>query len=510
MIHALTAESARAAEERAVAERDVTIAELMERAGAAVAREIERRSSHGPVAIVCGHGNNGGDGWVAARELLTAGREVMVFAPADPETMSGEAGEAARAAVEAGVSLTELGDRSLAPDELGGYPVVVDALFGVGFSGAVRPPFATWIAAINASAGFVVSVDVPSGVDASTGATGEHAVRADLTVTFSAPKVGSILYPGAGHVGELHVVDIGIPREYCGAPGDPEVWDSGEYRSLLPRPAPDAHKNTRGRVLIVAGSGAFPGAAALAAMGAQRMGAGYVTVAVPESVVPVLQSKLTSAIVMGLPENPSQTLASKVTDAVVDIAQEFDAVVLGPGMTVAHGAVHVARALVGALDVPLVVDADGLNALVDTVDTVIGRDAPTIITPHPGELARLLGTTPAAVQADRLTYGRELSGARLACVLKGAHTLVSGRGRQVVTLAGNPGLATAGTGDVLAGMAGALLAQGLEPFEASVLSAYLHARAGDHASAALTTLSVVAEDVPGHLPAAIRELDSTI
>lgn len=510
MIHALTAASAKTAEERAVAQNGVTLSGLMERAGGAVAQEVERRSSHGSIAVICGGGNNGGDGWVAARELVDAGREVIVFTASAPDAVLGIAGEAARGVADAGITVVELGDTSLEPEAFEDFAVVVDALFGVGFSGEVRPPFTTWIKAVNASSALVVSVDVPSGVDASTGATGVHSVRADVTVTFSAPKLGTILYPGADLVGELVVADIGIPWEYLGSPGDPEVWDAGDYRALLPRPAPDAHKNSRGRVLLVAGSGAFPGAAALAAMGAQRMGAGYVTVAVPESVVPVLQSKLTSAIVMGLPENPSHTLASRVIDAVIDIAREFDAVVLGPGMTVAHGAVHVARALVGALGLPLVVDADGLNALVDTVDTVTGRGAPTIITPHPGELARLLGTTSAAVQADRLFYGRELSGPRLACILKGAHTLVSGRERQVVTLAGNPGLATAGTGDVLAGMAGALLAQGLEPFEAGALAAYLHARAGDHASAALTTLSVVAEDVPAYLPAAIRELDSSI
>jgi ADP-dependent NAD(P)H-hydrate dehydratase / NAD(P)H-hydrate epimerase len=348
VIYALTAASARAAEERAVAEGGVTLAGLMDRAGAAVAREVEHRSSDGPVAVVCGGGNNGGDGWVAARELAEAGREVTVFTTVPPDALPGIAGEAARTAIAAGVAVVEPRDAAPEPGAFDGCAVVVDALFGVGFGGEVRPPLAEWIEAVNASPALVLSVDVPSGVDASTGAIGSCVVRADVTVTFSAPKVGAVLYPGADYAGELHVADIGIPQAYSGAPGDLEIWDAGDYRALLPRPAPDAHKNSRGRVLVVAGSGAFPGAAALTAMGAQRMGAGYVTVAVPESVVPVLQSKLTSAIVMGLPENPSHTLASKVTDAVIDIAREFDAVVLGPGMTVAHGAVHVARALVSA------------------------------------------------------------------------------------------------------------------------------------------------------------------
>lgn len=510
MIHALTVESARAAEERAVCESGVTLADLMERAGIALAREVERRAPYGSVAVVSGRGNNGGDGWVAAAELVAAGREVRVFTPVAADALGGIAGDAARRATEGDVDVVVVGDEPLEPRALADEAAIVDALFGIGLSGEVRPPYGTWIEAMNAAEGLVVAADVPSGVDASTGMVAGHAVRADVTVTFSAPKVGTIVYPGAEYAGELMVADIGVPREFCGGSGDPEIWDAEDYRALLPKPEPNAHKDTRGRVLVVAGSGAFPGAAALAAMGAQRMGAGYVSVAVPVSIASVLQSRLASAVVIGLPENPSRTLASRVIDTVLDVAREYDAVVLGPGMTVAHGAIHVARALVGALDTPLVIDADGLNALVETVETITDRTAFTVITPHPGELARLLDTDTAAVQADRLSYGRELSGPRLACVLKGAHTVVSGRGRQVVTLAGNPGLATAGTGDVLAGMTGALLAQGLEPLEAGALAAYLHGRAGDHATAELTELSLIAEDVPAYLPAAIRELEDTI
>ncbi len=509
MIYALSAERARQAEERAIAETGVDLRTLMERAGSSIAEEVGCRAPYGPITVVAGAGNNGGDGWVAARVLTAARREVTVFTPRSPEDLDGLVREVALAAADAGVAVHVAGDEPLEAGALAESAVVIDALFGTGFTGPLKAPYATWIEAMNATDALVVSADLPSGVDATTGAVGEHVVRADVTVAFSAPKIGTIVYPGAEYAGELTIADIGIPWGLLGEPGDPELWDAGDYRSLLPTPAPDSHKNSRGRVLVVAGSGAFPGAAALAAMGAQRMGAGYVTVAVPDSVVGVVQSKLTSAVVMGLPENPSRTVASKVIDAVLDVARDFDAVVLGPGMTVAHGAVHVARALVSALDVPIVLDADGLNAFVDSVETVTDRSAPTVITPHPGELARLLGTTPATVQSDRLAFGRELSGPRLACILKGAHTVVSGRNRQVVTLAGNPGLATAGTGDVLAGMIGALLAQGLEPLEAGALGAYLHARAGDHAAAALTTLSVLAEDVPAYLPAAIRELDES-
>lgn len=506
MIYALTAEAARRAEERATGSGDLALAELMRRAGSAVAREVQLVAPYGAVAIVTGKGNNGGDGWVAARELHLHDRQVHVFTPVAPDGLDGIAGDAARLAVAASVPFTVLGDEPMEAGTLRDYATIVDALFGIGLALPVRQPYVTWLEAINAAEAVVVSVDMPSGVETDTGHVDDHAVEADVTVTFSAPKVGLLQYPGAGYAGRLAIADIGIPWEHIGDSGDPEVWEPGDYRAIVPRLPADIHKNERGRVLIVAGSGAYPGAAALAVMGAQRMGAGYVTVAVPESIAPILQTKLTSAVVLAMSENPSRTLASKVTEEIIDIARDYDAVVTGPGMTLAHGAVLVTRTLVSGLSAPLVLDADGLNAMVDAVDLIAGRQAPTVITPHPGELARLLDVTTAEVQSDRLSYGARLTAPRLACVLKGARTIVSGRARQVLTLSGGPALATAGTGDVLAGMVGALLAQGLEPLEAGALAAYVHGRAGDHAAAALSEMCVTAEDVPAFVPQAMREL----
>jgi len=505
VIYALTEQTARVAEERAVAELDVSLAELMQHAGRALAEEVSLRTPHGAIAVVAGKGNNGGDGWVAAEHLHRGGREVCVFTPEDPDALTGISGDAARATRAAGVTITVLPDE-MAFDALADFPVIIDALFGIGFRSPMRQPYLSWIEAMSASGATIVSADIPSGVEADTGAASGVAVQADFTVTFSAPKVGLVTYPGATHAGQMVVADIGIPWELLGGPGDVELWDASDYATLVPRPARDAHKNSRGRVLIVAGSGSFPGAAVLAAMGAQRMGAGYVTLAVPESIAPIVQGKLTSAVVVGLPENPSHTLASRVTEEILDVAREFDAVVLGPGMTVAHGAVLVARKLVSELAAPLVVDADGLNALVDAAGVLMARRAPTVVTPHPGELARLLDTTSAEIQADRLSYVSRLSGPRFACVLKGAHSVIAGRDRRIVNLSGGPALATAGTGDVLAGMIGALLAQGLEPLEAGVLGAYVHGRAGDLAADTLTEISVIAEDVPAYIPAAIAEL----
>lgn len=506
MIYALTEAAARRAEDRAVAEVGLSVEDLMRRAGAAVAREIETRVPYGAIAVLAGTGNNGGDGWVAARELAVRNRPTMVFTRVAPDELEGLPAIMAAEAVAGGVAVTVVGDDVMEPTGLAGYAVIVDALLGIGMSGSPREPLASWIDAVNASGASVVAVDVPSGVESDSGRVGERCVRADITVTFSSPKVGLLIHPGAEHAGDVRVADLGIPWELLGDVGDLELWGMDDYRSIMPRPHIDTHKNELGRVLIVAGSGAFPGAAALAATGAQRMGAGYVTVVVPESIAPILQTKLSSAVVVGLPENPSRTLASRVTEEILDMAKEYDAVVLGPGLTVAHGAVLVARNLVSELQVPLVVDADGLNALVDATDVLTARSSPTVITPHPGEAARLLGLTTAQVQSDRLGAGASLTGSYCASVLKGARTIVSGSGRQVVTMTGGPALSTAGTGDVLAGMIGSLLAQGLGPLEAGALGAYLHGRAGDHAANALGAPCVIAEDVPDYLSLAVREL----
>ncbi len=504
MIRALSVRAALEAERQAV-ERGIGLDELMRRAGGAVAREVAARRPDGEIVVVAGKGNNAGDGWVAARDLIAGGRSARVVSLVDPDALAEPAASAAREAISAGVPWILAVDPQGQAEAVRGASAVIDAVFGIGLSGAPGDPCASAIEAINSVGAYVVSVDVPSGVDADSGAVPGQAVGADATVTFTAPKSGLVMYPGAKHVGEVVVADIGVQTP-APVEGDLELWETADYAALLPEHPEDIHKNQRGRVLVVAGSRSFPGAAALAVMGAQRMGAGYVTLAVPESILPTLQAKLTSAVVVGLPENPSRTFASKVADAVLDLAREHDSVVMGPGLTVAHGAVLMVRRVVRELPRPLVLDADGLNALVDAVDVLAERPARTVITPHPGELARLLDVDVMDVQSDRLFYGSRLVSHSLTCILKGARTIVSGEGRQLATLAGNPGLATAGTGDVLSGMIGTLLAQDISPLEAGALGAYLHGRAGDLAASELSETCVMAEDVPAFLPGAVKEL----
>jgi NAD(P)H-hydrate epimerase len=503
MVRALTAEQARSVEDAAVA-RGTDLATFMRAAGAAVAAEIRSGSPEGAVVVLAGRGNNGGDGWVVARDLAAAGREVRVLSLAEPGSLGGIAGEAAQDAIAAGVVWSQAGGSIAA--ELSSAALVVDALLGTGATGPLRAPLDSWAEDVNRCGARVISVDLPTGVDSDTGVVVGAAIRADCTVTFTALKRGLVLFPGAEFAGEIVLVDIGIDSRFAELSGSPEVWSADEYAALLPRPRADAHKNDRGRVLVIAGSAAYPGAAVLAARGAQRAGAGYVTLAVPESVAPIAQAHLLSIPVVGLSQGRSHAFSSAALDKALQLARDYDAVVLGPGLTLADGAVVTARGLVAQLTVPLVIDADALNALVDARELLAQRTAPTVLTPHPGELGRLLGTSSESVQADRVAASTALAVASTAVVLKGAGTVISTAERQVINTSGTPALATAGSGDVLSGMVGTYLAQGLSPLTAGALAAYVHGRAGEAAASALTPYCVTAEDIPDYLSVAIAEL----
>lgn len=505
MLRVLTAEQSRTVELRAVGEAGVSLATLMERAGAAVAEEVAARAPVGRVVVLTGPGNNGGDGWVTAQRLYEQGRDVEVFAFATPEMLGGEAREAALRATSAGVRW-RIPPATPTPADFGEPAVIVDALLGTGAKLPLREPIGSWCASANASGAMVIAVDVPTGADSDSGVVADDAIHADLTVTFTAPKVGLVTYPAAASAGDLVVADIGIPAALADVEDAPEVWTDDDFSRLLQLPAPDAHKNERGRLLIIGGSGRYPGAAVLAALGAMRSGAGYVTLAVPEPIVPIAQSHVLAVPVVGLPAGRTKAFASTAAKVALDLAADYDAVVLGPGLTLADGAVAMARAVVAALGRPLLIDADALNALVDAPDLLEGRQAPTVMTPHPGELARLLGVPATSIQADRISSSSRLAAPHRAIVLKGAGTVVSNGSRRVILTSGTPALATAGTGDVLAGVIGALLAQGLDPLEAGALGAHLHARAGESAADELTTVCVTAEDVPDYLPHAVAGL----
>jgi ADP-dependent NAD(P)H-hydrate dehydratase / NAD(P)H-hydrate epimerase len=505
MRYALTAEQTRAAEAVAV-ERGATLRDLMEAAGLAVADEVGVRVPEGRVAVAAGSGNNGGDGWVCARVLHERGRDVIVVSVADPSKLADPAADAAREAIAAGVAYTLPSSPGEAVVEFGRAVCIVDALLGIGIRGEAREPAASLIAAIDDSDAVIISVDLPSGVDGDTGTAVGAAVAADATVTFSTLKAGCVLQPGAALSGHITVAEVGVPSDALAPVGAIEVWEDEDLAEVLPRPDILASKGTRGRVLIVGGAPGLTGAVCMAASSALRSGAGYVTVAVPAPSMKVVEIKLTAPVKRALPADASGALGPEAVEAVLDAARHADSVVLGPGLGRSGETVAAARELIRRLQLPLVIDADALFALGSDLSLVAHRTAPTVLTPHHGEAGRLLDLAVDAVEADRVDAVRALARGTCVALLKGPATLVAGRGRVAANATGGPGLATLGTGDVLAGVIGALLAQGAGPFDAAVLGAYLHGAAGDAASCELTPVCCTAEDVIGYLPEAFARL----
>jgi ADP-dependent NAD(P)H-hydrate dehydratase / NAD(P)H-hydrate epimerase len=482
----------RATDAWAIEERGIPGLELMERAGRGLADVVGDVQSSGPVAVVCGKGNNGGDGYVAARLLRDAGREVRVLAVAPIEELRGDA--------RANAERVE-GIESFDAARLDGCAVAVDALLGTGFSGTPHGPVAEAIGALTAAGLPVVAADVPSGVDASSGVVEGDAVRAAATATFAAAKPGLWINPGKAHAGTVRVIDIGIPE---GAPvdaADLALIDDAALLALLPSRAAGWTKFTSGHVLVAGGSRGLTGAPSLACEAAQRAGAGYVTACVPASQQPILAQRLLEVMTRALPDDDGAHTAAGV-DEVLELAKRGGALVVGPGIGRSDGAFAFARQLVARAEVAIVLDADGLNAHAGDLVALAGRAAPTILTPHEGELGRLLDVESSAVQARRLEHVRAAAAAAQAIVLlKGDDTLVARPDGFVAVSPGATGaLATAGTGDVLSGVLAAMLARELDPFTAACAGARLHARAGIHAAHEKGVDGVIARDVIEALP----------
>ena len=489
----------RAADSWAIDEQGIPSLQLMEAAGAAVAEAARDAAAVGPARVVCGKGNNGGDGLVAARHLAETGYEVeaVLLWPAGELSVDSSANlERFEGAVR------EVGAGEV-PGALEGSGVVVDAIFGTGFSGAPRAPADAAIEAINGCRAPVVAADIPSGIDASTGEAEGAAVEAAITVSFHAAKLGHWIAPGKAHAGELRVAEIGIPRE---APAEPAAGVIGdEVLAVAPRRQPNSTKFDSGEVMVVGGSRGLTGAVCMAAEAAIRVGAGYATVAVPADLESIFELKLTEVMSRGF-EGAEGRLASGSADAILEAAHRAAAVVLGPGLGRDEDSLDLARAVARGVAVPLLVDADGLNAHAERLDLIAQREAPTVLTPHAGELGRLLGRDSGEVSEHRLASAREAAERSSAIVvLKGDDTIVAEGERLAISRGGSPGLATAGTGDVLSGTIGALLARGMEPFAAACAGVHAHQRAGRLSAERLGSVeSVIATDVIGALPAALR------
>jgi ADP-dependent NAD(P)H-hydrate dehydratase / NAD(P)H-hydrate epimerase len=497
------ADGMRSADAWAIEERAVPSLELMEAAGSALADAALEVARSGPARIVCGKGNNGGDGLVAARRLAETGLEVETLLLSPAAELSGDA--------EVNLGRLPHEAREVGADEIGGAldgsGVVVDAIIGTGFQGAPRDPADEAIEAINSVDAPVVAADIASGVDASTGRVDGVAVEAAVTVTFHAAKLGHWIAPGKWHTGDLRVAEIGIPR---GAPGQPggglitgRVLDEAPHRDAR------STKFTSGQVLVVGGSRGLTGAVCLSATGATRAGAGYATVAVPADLEPIFEAKLTEVMSLGCP-GPGGRLGPEAAEPILEQAERAAAVVLGPGLGRSREAFALARILATKVEAPLVIDADALNAHAGELGALAERNAPTVLTPHAGELGRLLERDSDAVSARRLESAREAADtAGAIVVLKGDDSLVvEPDGRLAVNGLASPALATAGTGDVLSGILAALLARGMDPFAAVCAGVHLHARAGRIAARRLgASESVIAGDVIDAIAPALGGVD---
>ncbi len=486
----------RAVDAWAIERQGVPSLELMERAGLGLARATAGVAGTGPIRIVIGKGNNGGDGLVAARLLREDGHELDVLSVAPLDQLQGDA----RANLE---RLPGDGPLPFEPGALAGSGAIVDAMLGTGFSGEPREPVAGAIRAINAEDAPVVACDVPSGVDASSGEVLGDAVRARLTATFHGSKIGLHVEPGKTHAGEVLVVEIGVPR---GAPAPAAAGLISErVLALVPSRPRDGSKFSSGTVVVAGGAGGLTGAPTMAALAAQRTGAGYVQVAVPRSVALVLEMKLLEAMTHALPDEDEAHVPAGA-DRIEQLAERAGAIALGPGLGRSEGAQEFAREVARRVQKPLLIDADGLNAHAGRLDLLAGRPGPTVLTPHAGELARLLGTDSADIAAHRLARARtaaEESGCVV--VLKGDDSIVAAPGGPLAISPGaTPALATAGTGDVLSGIVATFLAKGLGAFEAAAAGVLAHARAGQVAAARHGADHTVAGDVIDALPEALR------
>jgi NAD(P)H-hydrate epimerase len=511
----LNTQQMREADRRTIDDVGIASLVLMENAGRQVVSAIEAAFDGFEtmrVSVLCGPGNNGGDGFVAARVLAARGIDVGVFLLGQAADVKGDARANLAILHALGQDVVEIGDASaweLHGATVLGADLIIDALFGTGLRGPLSGLAETIVSDVNASPRPVVAVDLPSGLSADGPDVPGPAIDAAMTVTFGAPKLPLTLPPAERLAGTLVVADIGIPESVIESLDGPriEVLTREHMRGLVEPRSDDSNKGDFGRVLVVAGSRGKTGAAHLSAMAALRSGAGLVTVATPASAAGIVASRGSEYMTIALDEDADGTVAASAVDAV--LAAHADVLAIGPGLGQSAGAGEFVRTLVERTGVPLVLDADGLNAFVGRADQLVGRDGiDIIITPHPGEMARLVGLSIDDVQANRLEVAREFAAThRVHVILKGHRTIVAGPdGSTFLNLTGNPGMATGGTGDVLTGMVAAWFGQLLDAESAAQLAVYLHGLAGDLAEADEGEVALIAGDIVARLGDAMLEL----
>ena len=495
----LLAEEMRALDRAAEEEIGIPGLVLMENAGRAVADAAEKllgNCCHKKIVIFAGKGNNGGDGSGAGRWLHNRGAEVTLVLAGAAEELSGSAADELQYFIACGLPVLEIKDyeeenlfaeienRALQAN------LIVDALLGTGFSGAMRPLFRRLCQCINRvrageDAGKVLAVDIPTGVNADTGAADPYAVRADATITMALPKLGLYLYPGASYAGEIQVADIGMPALLLQKADSSRILVTRELvKSMLPERPKNAHKGSVGRVVVAAGSCGYTGAAALSSFAAVKSGAGLVTLLTPENAREILAVKLTEVMVKGLPVQNLQPMRDEALELISEALEKADVLAIGPGFGTAEETGTLIREVLVVANVPCVIDADAITALQDHTELLSHMLAEKVLTPHPGEMARITGMKIAEIEKNRVEVARAYAEKwQAVLVLKGTPTVIAlPDGTAYLNNNGTPAMATGGSGDVLTGLIAALIGQGLSAADAAVAGVYLHGLAGELAA----------------------------
>lgn len=512
----VTAEQMRELDRVAIRERGIPGADLMERAGGAVAQcaaeMIERGGMRRRVLLFAGKGNNGGDAFVAARRLEGEGIRTRTILLADRTELTGDALENLQRLDEAGAQVAvakTLDELEELAEEIRSFDCVIDGILGTGIKGRVTGFIAEAIFFIAGVRRTVISIDIPSGLDATSGRSHGVAVRASATVTMGLPKTGLVRGDGIEHSGRIRVADIGLPEDCVrSVPSEGDLIVEQDLYSLFGHRRRVSHKGDYGRLLIVAGSPGMTGAACIAANAALRSGAGLVTVAVPRSLNPILAVKLTEAMTMPLPETDGGTLRGEAADEILRQAERFDCVVVGPGLSRHPETAQMVRRLVSELEKPMLIDADGLNAIADDPGIVTRSGSPRILTPHPGEMARLMHCSTADLLGDRAGAARRFAREHaVVLVLKGSGTIVADpEGKICINASGNPGMASGGSGDLLSGIIASFHGQGMSPFDAARAGVFVHGDAGDRAALAIGESALIASDIVDRIGASIEYL----
>lgn len=516
-INVVTADQMRELDRRATEEYGIPSLLLMENAGLQAVLELERvfpLLTQRHVAIVCGKGNNGGDGFVVARHLFNRKVAVKVLLLARRTEIKGDARTNLEIIQKLGVPISEVTTSQALEARLGAIEeadVVVDAILGTGTAGPARGLFVEAIELLNQSGKPIAALDIPSGLNSDEGNSPGPCVNAVLTVTFGLPKRCLILYPAASFAGRVVTVDIGLPGPLLSdSVLDVSLVETGDVVGALPPRDPNANKGTYGHALVLAGSPGKTGAAGMCAFSALRIGAGLVTLALPESLNDAMEAKLTEVMTEPLPETVERTVAFAALDRVLELMKGKRVVAIGPGLSIHPETAELVRAVVNTAKAQIVVDADGINALGPNLEMLRNLALPPILTPHPGELARLLGIDRDEIVRNRIPIAQKVATSfGVYLVLKGARTLIAGPdGRVAINMTGNAGMATGGTGDVLTGLIAGLIAQGVNADMAAKAAVYLHGVAGDLAADAVGQEAMVASDLMMQIPEAIRQLKS--